>query len=135
MTRAGSPTVAARDHRASRSARDPHDTYGRELKPQQGELLEVDVRLVVSPICGVFHQPAPPIEASAGGMIRRGDVVGEVHHTGGVTHVKSWLFGLLVEMLVVPGERVHDGQPVAWVRALVSEVLPGAPVPKPVAQE
>jgi biotin carboxyl carrier protein len=78
-------------------------------------------RLVVSPAVGLFEpaaglagylpgaagQPADPILIQVGGLL--GNV--------GTTEVRSAFSGTLEGVLVLAGERVTRGQPIAWLRA------------------
>lgn len=77
-----------------------------------GERLDVPERLVVSPFRGLF-QPLPVVTAPAeGDVIPEGAVVGTV---GGID-VHSPFAGLLMGVLAAPGERIIEGQPIAWLR-------------------
>jgi [acyl-carrier-protein] S-malonyltransferase len=80
-----------------------------------GEHLHVSERLVVSPAAGVF-EPAPPSDdaAAEGEVVQVGGLIGYV----GGQEVRSPFAGWLMGMLAAPGERVTQGQPVAWLRAL-----------------
>lgn len=80
-----------------------------------GEQLHVSERLVVSPAAGVF-EPAPPSDAAAaeGEVVPVGGLIGYV----GGQEVRSPFAGWLMGMLAAPGERVTQGQPIAWLRAL-----------------
>jgi [acyl-carrier-protein] S-malonyltransferase len=82
-------------------------------------------RLVVSPTTGLFEpdpsvsglMPGPaegarePVQVDVGGLIG----------TVGTTEVRSAFRGSLEGVLVLPGERVTAGQPVAWLRASTEE--------------
>lgn len=80
-----------------------------------GEQLYVSERLVVSPVAGVF-EPAPPSDSAAaeGEVVPVGGLIGFVSGH----EVRSPFAGWLMGMLAAPGERVTQGQPVAWLRAL-----------------
>ncbi len=96
----------------------------------QGEHLYTSERVVVSPAPGVFEPDtglvaqernalaevaAPDTEPTTGGsvsILAVGDRVGTV----GPTDVRTPFDGMLVRWLAVRGERVVEGQPVAWVR-------------------
>jgi [acyl-carrier-protein] S-malonyltransferase len=86
-----------------------------------GELFEMTERLIVSPAVGLF-EPAPeltgylPGSAAPAGeplVIEVGGLLGLV----GDTEVRSAFAGTLEGVLVLSGERVTRGQPVAWLRA------------------
>jgi hypothetical protein len=60
--------------------------------------------------------------------IRVGDLIG----WAGAAEIRSAFAGTLEGVLVLPGERVVPGQPVAWLRAYVedgSPVVPRRPAP------
>ncbi len=96
----------------------------------QGEHLYTSERVVVSPAPGVFEPDAAlaALERSAlaeataapgsgagaepGSLLAVGDRVGTV----GLTDVRTPFEGILVRWLAVRGERVVEGQPVAWIR-------------------
>ena len=81
------------------------------LAAHQGEHLYVSERVVVSPLTGVFQPPGDdaPVEGAA-------VAVGQLLGTVGASEVRSPFAGILQGMLAMPGERVTDGQPVAWLR-------------------
>jgi [acyl-carrier-protein] S-malonyltransferase len=82
------------------------------LNAHQGEHLYVSERVVVSPLTGVF-EPPPDGPVSAGTAIEVGQLLGTV----ATTEVRSPFAGSLQGVLAMPGERVTDGQPLAWLRS------------------
>jgi [acyl-carrier-protein] S-malonyltransferase len=96
----------------------------------QGEHLYTSERVVVSPAPGVFEPavrlaalestalaeanaaPGSGEGAEPGSLLAVGDQVGTV----GLTDVRTPFDGILVRWLAVRGERVVEGQPVAWIR-------------------
>ncbi len=94
----------------------------------QGEHLYTSERVIVSPAPGVFEPDTGLValernalaEAAAGASdgggpasrLAVGDRVGNV----GATDVRTPFDGVLVRWLAVRGERVAEGQPVAWIR-------------------
>jgi [acyl-carrier-protein] S-malonyltransferase len=88
-----------------------------------GELFEMTERLVVSPAVGLF-EPAPGLKGYLPGSAERTsepmfiEVGGLLGLVGG-TEVRSAFSGTLEGVLVLAGERVTRGQPVAWLRAPV----------------
>lgn len=74
----------------------------------EGEHLSMSVRMVVSPAAGVF-QPIP--SAVAGGAVAVGGLLGNI----GDVEVRSPFAGAISGMLAVAGERVTNGQPIAWL--------------------
>jgi [acyl-carrier-protein] S-malonyltransferase len=79
------------------------------LKRIEGEHLSSFVRMVVSPAAGLF-EPAPD-GALEGGRVGVGGLLGTV---AGV-EVRSAFAGTISGMLAVAGERVTNGQPIAWL--------------------
>ncbi len=95
---------------------------GAELASQGGgEHLYVSERIVVSPTTGTFEPeqrfaslpPGSSIPSGDGLPLAVGDPVGKV----GEMDVRSAFAGRLVGLLAHSGERVVDGQPVAWLRS------------------
>jgi [acyl-carrier-protein] S-malonyltransferase len=96
----------------------------------QGEHLYTSERVIVSPAPGVFEPDVQlaALESSAlaeataapgsgagtepGSLLAVGDRVGTV----GLTDVRTPFEGILIRWLAVRGERVAEGQPVAWIR-------------------
>ena len=76
-----------------------------------GEHLFVRERLVVAPAAGVFT-PDRDVPGE-GGQLQVGGLLGTVNGT----EVRSPFAGALQGMLAVGGERVVDGQPIAWLLA------------------
>jgi [acyl-carrier-protein] S-malonyltransferase len=86
-----------------------------------GERFEMTERLVVSPAVGLFEPAAALRGYLPGNEGRPGDPVtievgGLVGLVGG-TEIRSAFAGTLQGVLVLKGERVSRGQPVAWLRA------------------
>jgi biotin carboxyl carrier protein len=81
-----------------------------------GEELRVPERVIVAPALGVFRLPEPESSASEGDMVTEGQVVGVVVCNGSTVDVRSPFTGHFMGMLAHPGERVREGQPVAWLR-------------------
>ena len=77
-----------------------------------GERVRVPERMVVAPAVGVFR----PIEVETGTQIKAGAVLGIVHGPGAEYPVCSPFGGTLMGMLAHNGERLREGQPVAWLR-------------------
>ena len=78
----------------------------------EGLDLLVPERVIVSPTVGVFH----PAELGEGAKVTAGQHIGTVEGPGTSTPVASPFAGILVGMLAHPGERLREGQPVAWLR-------------------
>jgi len=86
--------------------------------PVSGETLTVLERVIVAPAVGVFRPLGPTeVDADAGGeVISAGQAIGYVDGPGASTPVHSPFGGFLIGMLARAGERVREGQPVAWLR-------------------
>jgi biotin carboxyl carrier protein len=81
-----------------------------------GERLDVLERVVVSPATGRFTALAPQTVTTEGEIVRRGQPVGTIDGPGGAISVESPFTGFLMGILALPGERVREGEPVAWLR-------------------
>ncbi len=87
-----------------------------------GEVLMVPERVILAPAPGKFR----PIEEAAlnqageasadGADVARQQVIGFVDGIGHSTPVHSPFHGRLMGLLASAGERVREGQPVAWLR-------------------
>lgn len=80
--------------------------------PLHGERLAVPERMIVAPTAGVFL----PFEMVEGADISEGDALGEIVGPGTSVVVRSRFHGTLMGMLAHSGERLREGQPVAWLR-------------------
>ena len=80
------------------------------------EDLWVDERLITAPVAGLFHPLVFDVAHDTPLPIVPGDEIGFVDQSGTKHPVPSPFTGLLVGMLVLPGERVRIHQPVAWLR-------------------
>lgn len=86
-----------------------------------GEHFHMTERLIVSPAAGLF-EPAPGLGGYLPGGTGRTSApvvvdVGALLGTVGNAEVRSAFSGTLEGVLVLAGERVSDGQPIAWLRA------------------
>jgi biotin carboxyl carrier protein len=98
--------------------------------PVPGEVLAVPERVIVAPAVGVFrplgdsdvdltdaaHMPGDAPAPLGGTVISAGQAIGVVEGPGSSTPVRSPFGGFLIGMLARTGERVREGQPVAWLR-------------------
>ena len=80
--------------------------------PLSGETLGAIERLIVAPAIGVFR----PGEVGAGATVRAGDEIGMLEGRGSADAICSPFAGRFMGHLAHPGERVSEGQPVAWLR-------------------
>jgi biotin carboxyl carrier protein len=80
-------------------------------EPTAGEYLIVSERLIVAPAPGRFEPSVPD-----GDHVACGQTVGTVVRADRRFEVVSQVTGRFMGHLADPGERVRDGQPLAWVR-------------------
>jgi [acyl-carrier-protein] S-malonyltransferase len=78
-----------------------------------GEGLGVPERMIVAPAVGVFR---PSAGVGEGLALAAGQAVGHLEGPGTMTPVCSPFAGQLVGILAHAGERLREGQPVAWLR-------------------
>jgi len=92
------------------------DDGRREAHLAHGERLGVPERVILAPIAGSFR----PLTAESGvddtNDIDEEQVIGFVEGQGQSAPVRSPFGGLLMGLLAHAGERVREGQPVAWLR-------------------
>ncbi|MGI8809655.1 MAG: hypothetical protein ACR2KK_17815 [Acidimicrobiales bacterium] len=82
-----------------------------------GETLGVPERVIVAPAQGTFR-PVDADEMAPEAPVEAEQVIGFVEGKGHSTPVKSPFGGKLMGMLAHAGERVREGQPVAWLRCV-----------------
>jgi biotin carboxyl carrier protein len=80
-----------------------------------GETLAVPERVIVAPAPGTFR-PVEPDDVAVELEVSELQVIGFVDGQGHSTPVRSPFGGLLMGLLAHAGERVREGQPVAWLR-------------------
>jgi biotin carboxyl carrier protein len=81
-----------------------------------GERLGVPERVIVAPASGRFRPLAPDSVPPEGDALDEEQVIGFVDGIGHSTPVRSPFRGFLMGLLAHAGERVREGQPVAWLR-------------------
>jgi len=82
-----------------------------------GEVLMVPERVILAPAPGKFRPiEGAPEATSDGSDVARQQVIGFVDGIGHSTPVHSPFHGRLMGLLASAGERVREGQPVAWLR-------------------
>lgn len=83
-----------------------------------GEVLHVRERIVLSPVTGRFQRTIDDeIDlASPGSLVLAGSPLGGVVGSGRTTAVTTPFTGVLAGLLAHDGERVREGQPIAWLR-------------------
>ena len=80
--------------------------------PLRGEFLVMPERLIVAPVVGVFR----PLGVEKGATVSVGEIVGVVEGPGTREPVRSAFSGVVMGVLAHSGERLREGQPVAWMR-------------------
>ena len=80
------------------------------------EDLHVPERLIAAPAAGVLTLLPPDVVTSEGEIVQAGQPIGFIERNGEPVTVVSPHTGFLMGLLALPGERVRDGQPIAWVR-------------------
>lgn len=80
-----------------------------------GEHMVVRERVIVAPASGRFA-PADVAGSQPGGRLDAHQVIGTIESVGHATPVHSPFEGSLEGLLAHAGERVREGQPVAWLR-------------------
>lgn len=85
--------------------------------PLPGEYVAVLERLVVAPGAGVFRtRPRRDGHTSEAFVVDYDDELGVLEGPGTLISVRSPFRGQLMGMLAKDGERLREGQPVAWLR-------------------
>jgi biotin carboxyl carrier protein len=69
-------------------------------------------RVIVAPTSGTFE----PLEALEGSPVEQGQLIGVLRGPGTSTPVKSPFAGLLMDVTAEPGQRLREGERVAWLR-------------------
>lgn len=82
----------------------------------QGELFAVSERVILAPASGRFAPASAPADIE-GTPVGSEQVIGFVEGKGHSTPVRSPFGGKLMGLLAHAGERVREGQPVAWLRS------------------
>jgi biotin carboxyl carrier protein len=81
----------------------------RDLEGEQVAMVE---RMIVAPVVGVFR----PLGVVEGATVSAGEIVGVVEGPGTREPVRSAFTGVVIGFLAFSGERMREGQPVAWMR-------------------
>jgi len=84
--------------------------------PVSGEGLVVPERVIVAPAAGQFRPLPADGGVDADARVVAGDTIGFLDLPGETRAVPSPFEGRLMGMLAHPGERVREGQPLAWLR-------------------
>jgi biotin carboxyl carrier protein len=86
--------------------------------PLAGETLDVLERVVLAPATGTFRPHRPETVTTEGEIVRQGQVIATIAASGDEVPVTSAFTGFFMGLLALPDERVHEGEPVAWLRVL-----------------
>jgi len=78
----------------------------------EGERVAMVERMIVAPVVGVFR----PLGIEEGTTVDVGEIVGVVEGPGTREPVRSAFAGVVVGVLAHAGERLREGQAVAWMR-------------------
>jgi hypothetical protein len=82
----------------------------------RGEDLHVDERVIIAPIAGRFRPLEPERSGSDADRLVAGQQIGVLDLPDRSRPVHSPFDGRLMGMLAHTGERVREGQPLAWLR-------------------
>ncbi len=82
--------------------------------------LSIPERMIVAPAVGVFHSWCRD-DGWPGQVVEIGQSIGRIHGRGSTTAVRSPFRGIVAGMLACDGERLREGEPVAWLRITTSE--------------
>ena len=96
------------------------DTTVLTLHPEAGEVLGVLERVVVAPSRGVFTPLEPQCVAAEGELVEKGQAIGTIESSGEAVDVVSPFTGFLMGMIAHEGERLREGEPVAWLRVVAA---------------
>jgi biotin carboxyl carrier protein len=78
----------------------------------EGERVAMVERMIVAPVVGVFR----PLGLEEGASVAVGEIVGVVEGPGTREPVRSAFAGIVMGFLAHSGERLREGQAVAWMR-------------------
>ena len=79
------------------------------------EDVSLDERLIVAPVTGTFFPAFTEVSTAHPGIVAAGDEIGVLVQSGDKHPVVSPFTGRLMGMLAMPGERVREHQPIAWL--------------------
>jgi biotin carboxyl carrier protein len=96
------------------------DTPVLTLHPEAGEVLGVLERVVVAPSRGVFTPLEPRWVTPEGELVEKGQAIGTIESSGEAVDVVSPFTGFLMGMIAHEGERLREGEPVAWLRVVAA---------------
>lgn len=95
------------------------DRAGADVEVEvHAEDLRVAERLIVAPAGGRFRALPPEVITAEGEIVGVGQAIGMVERPTDEVPILSAHQGFLMGMLALPGERVRESQPVAWLRVI-----------------
>ncbi|MEZ5169529.1 MAG: biotin/lipoyl-containing protein [Acidimicrobiia bacterium] len=89
------------------------DVSSADVDHTPGESLSIEGRMVVSPGIGTFRAETT---IGVGTRVEAGSPIGFIEALGDTVAVDSPFRGRVERLLVEPGERLRNGQGVAWLR-------------------
>ncbi len=92
------------------------EDHAMETLHTSGERLGVPERVIVAPAPGRFRPLGEDQVMPEGDPLDEEQIIGFVDGVGHSTPVRSPFRGFLMGLLAHAGERVREGQPVAWLR-------------------
>jgi biotin carboxyl carrier protein len=81
------------------------------------EVAVIRERIVVAPCSGRFLPLPAEVFTSEGEWVEPGQPVAEVHSGSAKVEVRSPFRGWVMGMLALPGQPVHQGEALFWVRS------------------
>ncbi len=87
------------------------------MRPDYGDSLALEERVVIAPTSGKVRLPGPHETPTAGEYVLKGERLAAVRAPDGTEiPVESRFRGWVMGFLVLDGEPVSMGEPVAWLR-------------------
>jgi biotin carboxyl carrier protein len=96
-----------------------HDTLAHAHEEVLGapETTPIQERMVVSPCSGKFVPHPPEVFTTEGEWVEPGYVLAEVQTGAERVPVRSGFRGWVMGMLALPGQPVHEGDALFWIRS------------------
>jgi biotin carboxyl carrier protein len=96
-----------------------HDTLAHTTEDVMGasESTLIRERVVVSPSSGRFVPRPPEVFTTEGEWVEPGQALAEVHTGSERVPVESGFRGWVMGMLALPGQPVHEGDALFWIRS------------------
>lgn len=84
----------------------------------RGESIHMLERVIVAPALGVFRPSPVATFTTEGEIVSAGQTIGIIECSGDEVPAESRFAGFLMGLMASAGERVREGQPLAWIRVL-----------------